>query len=544
MADRYWVGGSAIWDATAGTKWSTTSGGAGGASVPTSADDVYIDAGSGAVTVTVTNAAANCRSLSFTSPAGPFTGTFAGPVQITIAGSLTLVAGMTRTFTGALVFSATTAQTITTAGISLDSGITFNGVGGSWVLQDNLTNGSTRTITFTNGSLDLNGKVLTTGVFNSTNTNARTLAFGSNGKIIVSNSGVTVWNTADVSNLTLTGSKNVELSYSGSTGTRTITASSVNGTESRVFNFSVTAGTDTVALGAGSRCLNFNLSAFSGTLANGARTVFGSLTIGSATTLTAGTNATTFATTGSQTITSNGRTLDFPLTFDGVGGSWSLVDNLTIGATRTVTLTNGTLNANNRNVSLGVFALGVGTKTLTLGSGTWTVAGGTWNSNLNSAGLTVGASTATISMTSASAQTFAGGGFTWPTLNQGGAGALTIQQSNTFANITNTVQPATITLTAGTTQTVSAFGVSGTSGNLITLNSSSSGSQATLSDSSGVNSVSFVSIKDIAATGGATWNAFSSSGNVDAGNNSGWDFNDLAFRYIYNRRKNKVIFPF
>ena len=59
-----------------------------------------------------------------------------------------------------------------------------------------------------------------------------------------------------------------------------------------------------------------------------------------------------------------------------------------------------------------------------------------------------------------------------------------------------------------------------------------------------MNSVSFVSIKDIAATGGATWNAFSSSGNVDAGNNSGWDFNDLAFRYIYTRRKNKVIFPF
>ena len=32
MADRYWVGGSATWDNTAGTKWSTTSGGPGGAS--------------------------------------------------------------------------------------------------------------------------------------------------------------------------------------------------------------------------------------------------------------------------------------------------------------------------------------------------------------------------------------------------------------------------------------------------------------------------------------------------------------------------------
>ena len=41
MADRYWVGGTANWDGTAGTKWATSSGGLGGASVPTSADDVF-----------------------------------------------------------------------------------------------------------------------------------------------------------------------------------------------------------------------------------------------------------------------------------------------------------------------------------------------------------------------------------------------------------------------------------------------------------------------------------------------------------------------
>ena len=43
MAARYWVGGTANWDATAGTKWALTSGGAGGQAVPTSADDVFID---------------------------------------------------------------------------------------------------------------------------------------------------------------------------------------------------------------------------------------------------------------------------------------------------------------------------------------------------------------------------------------------------------------------------------------------------------------------------------------------------------------------
>ena len=47
MAARYWVGGTANWDNTAGTKWALTSGGAGGQAVPTAADDVYIDSGSG-----------------------------------------------------------------------------------------------------------------------------------------------------------------------------------------------------------------------------------------------------------------------------------------------------------------------------------------------------------------------------------------------------------------------------------------------------------------------------------------------------------------
>ena len=39
-------------------------------------------------------------------------------------------------------------------------------------------------------------------------------------------------------------------------------------------------------------------------------------------------------------------------------------------------------------------------------------------------------------------------------------------------------------------------------------------------------------IQDIAAAGGATWNAFASNNNVDAGNNSGWNFG-LTPQYAY-----------
>jgi hypothetical protein len=232
------------------------------------------------------------------------------------------------------------------------------------------------------------------------------------------------------------------------------------------------------------------------------------------------------ATSGTQNLTTNGKVLDFPITQSSPGATLVIQDNLEIGATRTLTLTNGTLNANDKNVTLGSFALGSGTKTLTLGSGTWTIAssGTAWNANTNVANLTVSPSAGIISMTSASAKTFAGGAKAWPRLNQGGAGALTIQQSNSFANITNTVQPATITLTSGTTQTVGALSVSGTSGNLVTLNSSTADSRATLVDRSGVNDVSFVSIKDINAVGGSLWYAPKIAGNVDAGNNYGWNF--------------------
>lgn len=110
MANRYWVGGTATWDATAGTKWATTSGGAGGAAVPTSVDDVFFDAASGAVTVT-TSGTDNCNNLVCTG----FTGTLTGDGNINCYGSaFTLVAGMSFSVTGVLTFA--TSCTLTSGG--------------------------------------------------------------------------------------------------------------------------------------------------------------------------------------------------------------------------------------------------------------------------------------------------------------------------------------------------------------------------------------------------------------------------------------------
>lgn len=421
MANRYWVGGTGTWDTTNTANWSTTSGGGGGASVPTASDVAFIDANSGGGTVT-------------------------------LAQDVTLIAAYFAGFTGTIDFASKTIS-----------------ISGS------------------------NTTVITTGT------------------------------------ITMTGNPHFILTYSGGVGTRTISA--VN-SEASAASFTIQAGSDIISSPNRARNYIFN-DAFTGSLNSNGGTFYGDITFSANMTIPGASTFWAFGgASGTVNITTKGVVFDRPAYFGGGSGSTVVVrfqDNFTQGSTRAFTVWNGTIDGNGKNISIGSFSMLSGTKTLTLGSGTWSVAGN-WDANTNVTNLTVSASTGTINMTSASAKTFAGGAKTWPTLNQGGAGALTIQQSNTFANVTNTVQPATITLTSGTTQTVTSFGVSGTAGNLITLNSSSAGSRATLSDSSGTNSVSFVSIKDINATGGAIWDAPETFGNIDAGNNTGWNFG-LPFSY-------------
>lgn len=423
MAARFWVGGTGTWNTTSTANWSATSGGAAGASAPTSVDTVNFDANSGS---------------SYT---------------VTISEDVT-------------VFSVTCHTAV-----------------------------------------------------------SLTFAFGTS-KILVEGDNGIVWR--NVGTNTYTGTPRVDFTYSGATGTRSIMP---GGAASNPLNVYVTAGTDIVALTTGSPGIygTLDLTGFAGTLShNGTLLFYGDYILSTGVTLPSNTGVTYFsATTGPKTIKCAGKTIGVPVIFNGVGGSWQFADDFTMALGRTFTLTNGLVDANNKNVTVGNFNLGVGTKTLTLGSGTWTVLNTNWNAVTNNANLTVSPSTGTISMVDSIAnKAFNGGGFTWPTLNIGtSVGSLSISQSNTFANITNTVSPATIRLQAGTTQTVTNFSLSGTAGNLVTLNCLTAGSTATLSDTTGTNSVSYLNIKDIVATGGATWEAYTTNGNVDGGNNTGWVFN-------------------
>lgn len=172
MADRYWVGGTANWDGTAGTKWSATSGGAGGASVPTTSDDVFFDAASTG-TVTIASGNTGAKSINCTG----FTGTLTGNAAISVAGSITLDAGMTYSYTGTITITGT--GTLTSAGKTMSQNITINGSGITVTLGDALTISNSSAIIVFQGTFTTNNYNFTGGQLSSTGASVRAINLGS-----------------------------------------------------------------------------------------------------------------------------------------------------------------------------------------------------------------------------------------------------------------------------------------------------------------------------------------------------------------------------
>jgi len=490
MANRYWVGGAGNWSDTA--RWSTTSGGASGASVPGAADTAIFNASSDSGV----NYAATVNST------------------ITIA-SLELSNEFDLTIG--------TAENLT---VSTSTVVTMKNSTYSAIISGNTTLGA---VTHTTGTLDIGGNTVTMTSYTATS-GTRKLAFGTNGTINVTGNNATVWAITVTGTSIITGTGTVNLTYSGGVGTRTIDHDPGAGTT--LASFKVSAGTDIVVFSTNNSFNALDFTGFSGTWTNNAITLAGSLTVSSGMTVSAGTGTLTMDSTGSRNITSNGKTLDFPLTITGTGGTVTLQDALTIGSTRTLTFTRGTFNANNNNVTTGLFASNnSNTRTLTMGSGTWTLSGvgSVWNLATVTA-LTFNKDTANIllSDTTITARTFAGGGLTYNNLTIGGAtgiSTLTFTGSNTFGTIASTKTVAhTITLPASGTTTVANWTATGRSGNVLTINSSTAATQSTLTKTGGgvISGLDYLSIQDSNATPSLTWYAGANSTNTS--NNTGWIF--------------------
>jgi hypothetical protein len=206
-------------------------------------------------------------------------------------------------------------------------------------------------------------------------------------------------------------------------------------------------------------------------------TVYGDWKFGTGVTSSSATGTITFSKNGTQTITSNGVQFGCPITINHPSGTVQLADALSLGATRTLTVTTGTFNAVTYNVTAGLFTLsGTATRTIRMGSGTWTASGvGAVWSVVNNTNLTLVAGTSNIvlSDTSTSARTFDGGTCYYNKLTIGGTtgtSTTTIIGNNIFGELASTKTVAhTILFGGASTQTIGKISVAGTAGNLVTI---------------------------------------------------------------------------
>ena len=194
------------------------------------------------------------------------------------------------------------------------------------------------------------------------------------------------------------------------------------------------------------------------------------------------------------------------LTFGGTyaDGSWSLSAPVTLASgSFSFYIQNGTFNSNNYAISSDSVTVSGASATATFGTSVITLAGtgNVWS--VTSGTVNAASSTIVLSDTTTTARTFAGGGFTYGTLTIGGTtgtSTTSITGSNTFTTLNSTKTVAhTIAFLGGKTNTVGTWSVTGTSGNVVTVNSSTANSPATLSITNRTSGIDYLDVQDITA---------------------------------------------
>jgi hypothetical protein len=173
MADRYWVGGAGSWSAVSTSNWSTASGGASGASAPTSVDNVFFDANSGTGTVDL-DSSPICNNWNFSAPTTNIK--FNNNSILFVYGSITLNANATLSVGGTPLYVSmegpATGRTSAIPNTSLVQYMLYNngGISQSAATFSGFVRVSGATVTFTGVittpdiSVD-SGGTLTTGAF-------------------------------------------------------------------------------------------------------------------------------------------------------------------------------------------------------------------------------------------------------------------------------------------------------------------------------------------------------------------------------------------
>ena len=172
MANRFWRGGTGTWDATTTTNWSTTSGGAGGASAPTAADAVIFDALSGTGTCS-TSLGAKCLSLTASAVTANTKFSRNSNDPVVVSGSVTFGASATKNLSGIIIQLSGATGTVTVAGTAVADLYYASGTysqAATNVEFGMYVQGATVTCTgaFTGTSIQADSGSLTTGAFTHT----------------------------------------------------------------------------------------------------------------------------------------------------------------------------------------------------------------------------------------------------------------------------------------------------------------------------------------------------------------------------------------
>ena len=340
MANRYWVGGSGTWDTSSTTNWSRTSGGTGGATVPTAFDNVFFDQ-AGTYTVNVSGGTVFC--LNFTVSAGAVT-INAGQL-INIAGNMSLTSSTVMTSSptmGALLTGTNPNLSFSMNGADVTAcEFNFSGVGGAWYFGSALTLGNTKTLTLTNGSIILNGYNITCGIFSSSNANTRSIIFGSN-NITLNHptAATTVLNMANATGFSSTKTTGGFTADASVTRTYTFGTTGGSAANSPILTFTGSgSAVQTITNGSWFNKIDFGTTAFDPGATN---QNLSSLVLSA----TGSYNTFTCTTVGTGSITSNSKSI-LNLVINVAGITTTMNDALTLLNASGLTLNAGAINLNN-----------------------------------------------------------------------------------------------------------------------------------------------------------------------------------------------------
>jgi fibronectin-binding autotransporter adhesin len=286
------------------------------------------------------------------------------------------------------------------------------------------------------------------------------------------------------------------------------------------------SGTITLDMSRGGRSINY--TGFAGTLTHSVLvSTFGNLTFSAGMTIT--NSNIILSGRGAYTLTTAGQALLNNFAVAAPGGTYTFADNLVV-ATGSLVCSFGSLTTM-YNVTAQYFSL-LTTGTITFGPGTWTTTQTTIGSVVTVGATTIvsaASSTIVIGGAGSALRTFAGAGKTYGNLVYtvaASTGALAITGVNTFGMIT-IGSARTVTFPSGATTSVGGLSIRGVSGSPTTVNSSTPGTQATISSPAGVVAAcDWLVLQDSKTAGGAAFYAGADSINVS--DNTGWNFTSVA----------------